>query len=116
MSIPKEVKVDSYSICCFLDYINVSQGVFLIWDLQYQCQIQFKDVRFIKGQFLTHEEFINCSNYLVQLVISTLNNVEICTNPIFIDSNIYKDSSDNIDFHKTFLLTLIIDNIYISYS
>jgi hypothetical protein len=62
LSIPREAKVKPHGIrCCFLGYVNISQGVFLLWDLQHGRQIQSRDVRFIEGQSPTHEEFDKAS-------------------------------------------------------
>jgi hypothetical protein len=62
LSIPRGAEVDPRGIhCC---YVNIWQGIFLLWDLQHGRQIQSRDVRFIEGQSTTHEEFINLPNRL----------------------------------------------------
>jgi hypothetical protein len=91
LSIPRGAKVDPRGIhCCFLHYVNISQGIFLLWDLQHGCQIQSRDVRFIEGQSPMHEEFINLPNRLAQLVIPAPDDPEIHMDPISIDDDEYE--------------------------
>jgi hypothetical protein len=65
LSIPRGAKVELHGIrSCFLGHVNISQGIFLLWDLEHGRQIYSRDIRFIKEQLPTHEEFINLLNRL----------------------------------------------------
>jgi hypothetical protein len=117
LAIPKGAKVDPHGICCcFLSYVNISQGIFLLWDLQHGCQIQSRDVRFIERQSPTHEGFINLPNRLGQLVIPAPEDVEIHMDPISIDDDEDDASSDNVEFDNALLLAPIVDDMHLGQS
>jgi hypothetical protein len=110
LSIPRGAKVNPRGIhCCFLGYVNISQGIFLLWDLQHGRQIQSRDVRLIEGQSPTHEEFVSLPNCLAQLVIPAPDDPEIHMDPISIDDDQDDALSNNMEFDNVLLLAPIDD-------
>jgi Reverse transcriptase (RNA-dependent DNA polymerase) len=117
LSIPRGAKVDPHGIrCCFLGYINISQGIFLLWDLQHGHQIQSRDVRFIEGQSPTHKEFINLPNCLAQLIIPAPEDPEVHMDPISIDDDEGDASSDDMELDNALPLAPIVDDTSIGRS
>jgi hypothetical protein len=113
---PREPKSTLWYPLLLLGYISISQGVFLLWDLQHGCQIQSRDIRFIERQSPTCEKFINLPNCLAQLVVPAPDNAEIHMDPISMDDDAYEYSSNGMDFDKASPLALIIDDMHIGQS
>jgi hypothetical protein len=114
VTISRGAKVDPYGIrCCLLGYVNIAQGILLLWDFQHGRRIQSRDVRFIKGQSPMHDVFVNLPNRFAQLVIPAPDDSEVHMDPICIDDNKYS-SSDYIAFDNALLLAPILDDTRIA--